>query len=72
MKGSGRQTTCQIEFDSNNTLQLKCEKQLHVETSKATIKKKIPHIPIPQNSRHWNKKCNNLQNKLKITDGVFL
>jgi hypothetical protein len=44
-----------MECASNITLQLKCEKQLHVKTSRTTIQKK-PHIPVPQNSFHWDKK----------------
>jgi hypothetical protein len=42
-----------VTSDSNITLQLKCEKQLNIETSKTTIQKK-PHIPIPQNSGDWH------------------
>jgi hypothetical protein len=43
-----------MESNSNSTLQPKCEKQLHVKTSKAAIWKK-PHIVVPRNSHHWNK-----------------
>jgi hypothetical protein len=42
-----------VKSDSKITLQLKCEKQLNIETSKTTIQKN-PIIPIPQNSGHWH------------------
>ncbi len=44
----------QMESNSNNTLQPKCEKKLHVKTSRANIQKE-PHILVLQNSHHWNK-----------------
>jgi len=37
---------------TSKTLQPKCGKQLHVETSKMTIRKK-PNIPVFRNSRYW-------------------
>lgn len=43
----------QMEFNSNNKLQLECEKELNFKTSRVTIRKNHD-ILAPQSSCHLN------------------